>query len=516
MRPFSFFSALLLLTAAAARGQSAPPPATPAVPPAAIPGEPPGLALLRAFYAESIAASDRAVNRRWIVSLLALEKSRVAAGDYDGAERVRRRREEAISLAVNDDGRMTVRLSSMELTKKGSGLAIDESSGVVTVSSAGAFLEWDVSGELIGWYEVRLTHAVAGSGDRTAGVQPVSGPLPADRRGKRNDSDPPAGGWVSFENASSLGGNGTVLRREIVSTGGWNAWRTVSLGKLEVTGRIAGRIAEFKLTAEEAGPDGLMRFRELELVPVPPPGAAENGAAPLTAAREVFEKQFRSQTQATTNRYRDSLSALEQQALRAKDTDAVVRVREEKLRLQHPAKLALGTADETAAQSVPVTLGVGNGFNCQYRGEITLDSTRTSLTKLRPAGAATITWRLPAFSVASGTYRVELRGRVPANGGGTATLAAFGPSNAASGTPLKLTVESLATPEAARRKPEDGAAAPAPAERPVAAGVMVIGKGAETLALTVSSLTHADGWLLDLSAVTLTRATEPAAPKSNP
>jgi hypothetical protein len=499
-----------LLTIAAAPAQTAPASkdqqgTTPA---AATADEPAALTAMRHRFSESLIAADRAVTAQWVASLAALEKVHAAAGNYDRAEKVRLRREEALALSGTDDGRLPVKLGSRELTSKGSGLAIAEGSGTVTISSSGAFLEWDLTGDFRGWYDVRMLHAVDGRADRSAEILPFTGAPADERRAKKNGPDSSAagyGGMVSFQNASGLSRGEVVLRREIVSTGGRNAWRTVSLGRLEVTGRIA----KFRLTAEEAGSKGLMQFRQIELVPTTPPADTGEGIARLAKARETFEKEFRAQSQIATTRYREALNALEEQALRVKDTDALVRVRDEKTRLRSPEKLALGTVDETRSASVPIPLDLGSSFKVQYRGEITLDSTRTSLTKLRPAGSASITWRLPASNVGSGTYTVEIRGRVPIVGGGTATLAAFGASSMPAGAPLKIVVDPVASPGARNKKPAEGLKPPEAEDRTVEpGGSLVIGKGAEILTLTVTSLTHSDGWLMDIAGITLVRTGE--------
>lgn len=511
-----------LFMVAAARAQQAPLPGGTPDPGshAASSSEPPTLAILRRRYSESIAAADRAVTSQWIASLAALEKSRAAAGNYDGAERVRVRREEALSLAGSDDGRIPLRLSSSELTRKGSGLTVDEVGGTVMLRSGEAFLEWDISGDFKGWYEVRLTHGVHGSKDLSGDVQPTSGSLPPDRRSRKAPADNSTrrtGGLVSFQNVSNLKGNEATLRREIVSTGGWNAWRTVSLGKFEISGR--GRIAKFRLTADEARPEGLMHFRNLELVPCAAPVPVTDGAARLAKAREVFEKEIRGIITASsaTTRYAARLAALESEAVKAKDFDAQVRVREEKARLaEAPEKLALATADDPVLETRPITLETTNSFKCQFRGEVRPDSSRTSLTGLRPAGTATITWRLAACNVGSGTYDVAIKGRVPVNGGGLATLAAFGPANAAAGPVLEFKVKPVVSPEGRNKKPEEGTSPPAAENRTEQPGRIVIGKGAETLTLTVTGLVHKDGSLMDIASLTLTRTGSATPAKSAP
>ncbi|HWB05651.1 MAG TPA: hypothetical protein VG796_21710 [Verrucomicrobiales bacterium] len=478
---------------------------------------PPALAALRARYAESIVSADCAAISQWLPALAALEKTRATAEDYEGADAVRRRAEQALAVAGTDDGRIPIRLSSRDIAGKGSGLKVDDSAGIITISSGGAFLDWEVSGEIKGWYEARLTHAVAGRKDRTAEITPFTGPLTQERRNRKSGPDDSGAqsGWISFQNVSNLNRDELVLRREIVSTGGSHEWVTVPLGRLE----IPGRLAKFRLVNDEAGSNPL-RFRSLELVPVPAPATGEDGAARLAKAREVFNREFRIQTQASNNHYRDSLTQQELQARRANDTDTQVRLRDEKERLaKTPEQLALGEAGESGSRNTPIVMDVAPSsasFKFSYRGDITPDSTRTGLTKLRPANSASITWKLAACHVGSGVYSVEIKGRVPLNGGGTATLAATGPGGAAFGKPLNIEVKPVVSSSKPKKAESGSEAAPGPENRTLQAGSVAIGKGAESLTLTVTGLTHSDGWLMDLQQLTLTRTGDAPAAKTTP
>ena len=101
-------------------------------------------------------------------------------------------------------------------------------------------------------------------------------------------------------------------------------------------------------------------------------------------------------------------------------------------------------------------------------------------------------------------------------GGGTATLAAFGVSSSPAGPPLKITVDPVEKADTKSKKPGDGGEPAAARRVELEAGRLVIGKGAETLVLTVTGLTHPDGSLLDLSHLTLTRTGDVPAAKTTP
>lgn len=472
---------------------------------------------LRLRLSESLTVADRAATAQWAASLAELERARAAAGDYEGAQRARTRRERKLETAGTGDGRSPVTLGTKNLTNKGPGLVVGETQGTATFKSSGSFIEWDITGKFDGWYEIRLTHAVAGGSDASREITPVTGPLPADYRARKNDPDyyaPAAGGWVAFQNTSNLGLSKTVLRREIVSTGGWNAWRTVSLGRLQFG---STRLARLRLTGEEVAREGLMHFRHIELVPAgEPPASADTGASKLAVLRESFRKNFRARITGSAAAYRSSLTALEQQASRAKDNDLLFRVREELKRLhQSPELLALSSDEALAAAPTSITLPAGNSFGTTFRGDIVFDNARGAFTKLKPAGEASITWRLSAFNVGSGTYDVALRGEVPVNGGGSASLAAFGESSTPAGEPLRFEIKPVVSPEKRNAKPAATVSAPVPDKRTEEPGKIVIARGAQTLTLTVTGLTHSDGWLMDLAGLTLTRSGK-APEKSSP
>jgi len=504
IRPCSIF--LSLLTAVAS-GQTPPAPAADAAE---------ELPALRARMAESLTVADRAVTARWIAALGELEKSRAAAGDYEGAVRARLRREQAQAAASSEDGRAAVLLPVKTAIGKGPGVHISDDQSAAMIKTSGAFVEWDLPGECNGWYEVRLTHAVNGRHDRSGEISPVAGPIPASFRGRRNDPDyspPRVGGWVAFQNVNTHNRSDSVLRRELVSTGGWNEWRTVALGHIQLP---PARIARLKLTGEEVAPEGLMNFRQLELVPISAPAPA-GGEARLAALRETFKKTFRTQSTGSIATYRTALTALEQQAVRSRDNDLLFRVREELKRLAlEPEQIALSSDEELEAAVAPIELTVGNSFGTSSRGDIVLDPSKAFLTKLRPPGTASITWRLPAFSVRSGTYDVAIKGVVPVSGGGRATLAAFGESSAPAGPPLKFEVKPVVTPEKRSTPLAEGEYAPTAERRTEQPGRVVIGKGALTLTVTVTGLTHPDGWLMDLSSLTLTRLGDVPAEKQKP
>ena len=470
---------------------------------------PPALLAAKARMADSLAVADRTVTSQWLTSLAELEKSRAVAGDYDGALRVRQRREQALLSAGTDDGRSPVVLTVGNNTRKGTGLLVADAA-TAEFRASGASIEWELTGDYRGWYEVLLTHAVMGNKDHSDEITPVVGNLPSSAR-KRTDSSssssstPQAGGVAAFQSISGLGGSSLVLRREIVSTGGWNSYRTVSMGRIQFPSQT--RLGKFRLSAEDVASPGLMHMRQLELVPVAEPAQAKEGEnAELARVKEAFSREFRTRSSVSIAQYRRDLEAMEQRATRSKDIDLLARVQEElRLLTSAPEILAFSSNSEIASAPQNITLPVANSFGCQFRGETVIDSAKKFLTKLRPAGSASVTWRLPVFGVPSGVYQVSIDCRVPVSGGGTATLTPGGTGGALAGKALKVNIKPVATPARRAKKPTSSDEPLTADRRTEQPGEIVIGKNAETLTLTVDSVVHSDGWLMDLSSISLKR-----------
>jgi hypothetical protein len=133
-----------------------------------------------------------------------------------------------------------------------------------------------------------------------------------------------------------------------------------------------------------------------------------------------------------------------------------------------------------------------------------LSNTKDVLGGLRPAGGASVLWKLRAFGVPTGSWDVKIKARVGALGGGTAELQFLGAGGVALGEPVAVEVEPVQTAEEREKNRDDeDAKVPDAESRTIDAGRMTIPKQAETLILRVSGLTHGDGTLFDLKAVEL-------------
>jgi hypothetical protein len=274
---------------------------------------------------------------------------------------------------------------------------------------------------------------------------------------------------------------------------------------------LSGNLAKFRLTAREAYRSGLMNFRSLELVPASAP-LTSTGERDLEAARKTFSNAFRQGTADANKTYRESLQRM---AAAQKDADLLVRIRREMARLEEsPEKLAF-SSDEDDGTGGNIVLRPGSGLNWKLRGEVRLDTgvPNGMFTTLRPAPTASISWRLAAWNVPSGSYSIVIKGRVPLTGGGSAELTAAGPGGV-SDKAVEVKIDPVVPPGEKGRKPEDGSSPPQAEWRTLEPVQVVIPRGSEYLTLTVSKLTHADGSLMDITSLTLTRTGDVPVPKS--
>jgi hypothetical protein len=444
---------------------------------------------LRRRCAAQIAAGDVSLQTRRLAELQELETSRAAAGDYEGAQRVAVVREGVLGeAAARADTRARVLLQAREVTTRGSGLRDDPATGVIFFSKKGATVEWDVRGQFSGWYEVRLRCAVKGS--------------PRTKDGDSGQEEKKAGGVVAFSRVGGLGAAAAPVVHGVEGTGGWNLYETVVIGRMA----LSNGPVRLRLVAEKAASEGLMNLARVELVPVSGPVAVEAAdvlPGALVKAREVFLKSYAERARGATERYRKELAVLEAAFEKAKDREGVARVKQERARVAgepDPGMLSGGDGERVRT----VVMGVGDVLGCSWRGECRLSNTKDVLGGLRPAGGASVLWKLRAFGVPTGSWDVKIKARVGALGGGTAELQFLGAGGVALGEPVAVEVEPVQTAEEREKNRDDeDAKVPDAESRTIDAGRMTIPKQAETLILRVSGLTHGDGTLFDLKAVEL-------------
>lgn len=470
--------------------------------------DPAALTALRLRYQALLQEAEGPPRSRWLTAMEALERQKVMDGDFDAAAALRERRL-ALQKAPGTAGAAQTGIILRAATaKSGSGVDFpDAKKEVGRFRRPGAVMEWELPGQTPGTYQVNLVCGVMGAEDRNALPDPLSDPrVPLPPRTDDNGSEATAGGVVEFRKLTNLKEGGALLRRTVRSTGGWTMMRTLPLGIVE----LDSKIVKFSLRAADAHSDGLMDFQSLELIPL---GRASAGPGPpdpaglktLARLKEVYQKQFADQTKTITAKYLKSLGDLEVVASRSRDNESLALVRQEKKRFER-GSAASSAEGPGKAHVLPVT----EKLYMLIRGEAKLTNQGDYLTRMRPANACEVTWKLAGLGVASGTYTVEVDCRLTPEHGGTAVLATSTPGGAA-GPPLDMLVAApkFSTDQIVTKRKPDGSPGTSTTST-FTVGKLTIPKGAEYLVLRVTSLLVPDGALLDLKSLRLT----PVAPDS--
>ena len=455
------------------------------------------LTALRQRYQTLLTDAEGPARARWLAALEAQEKQRTAAGDFEGASRIRERRLELLPGKTPAARQPVVLLPANVRTATAVDFP-DAKKEVGRFRRTGALMEWELPGQLPGLYQVNLVCGVMGTNDQNDMTDPYQNPaVPLPVRVAGVVADTAAGGVIEFRKITSLKEGGALLRRSVRSTGGWARERTLNLGQVE----LDSKIVKFSLRAVDALPAGLMDFRRIELVPAGAGVAAADagGLRELARLQEVYQKQFAEQTRGLTTKYLKGLGDLEVQAARNRDNDMVALVRQEKQRLAQGEAISTASTPNLFPRILPVT----EKLFMLVKGEARLTSQGDYLTRMRPAIGCEITWKLAGLGVASGTYTVEVECRLTPDHGGTAVLSAATPG----GSPGPALEVKIADPDfapeaiVAKRKP-DGTPGTSKLST-FTAGQITIPRGSEFLKLQVTSLLVPDGALCDLKSLRL-------------
>ena len=413
--------------------------------------------------------------------LQALESSRAAAGDTDGAARARQQRTEWACQGKAVDGRRIITLNPQKTSRAAAGvksLPLAEGPGAIEVITGRAALEWESPAEP-GWYDVRITHRVAGFKDYSAEESP--GPFT-----KREDSsDPPsAGGYLRISAICSLGAKTFTTGRSLVSTGG--NWRTVSMGSIQ----LEGKSVVIRMEALEAGTRTLADVRLIELIPV----AGPTGDAALTAFRALkqkYEENAALSARPVNEIYRKELQRIESEARKTGDTLLIAKTVAERDALD-------GKPHPDGSYSRPFALGFEPSLDFEAR------DARPSQAKDYLLGfktGALVRWKVKNLGIPPGKYNVQLKCRVQLNGGGIATLTCDG-----GGAPSRVKVDPIIV--AGEKRSRDSSVEPGPDTRTISDFTLTIPPEATTLTLEVIQLSHTGGSLFDFRKILLIRTDE--------
>ncbi|MEZ5305108.1 MAG: hypothetical protein R3F11_31365 [Verrucomicrobiales bacterium] len=284
-------------------------------PPAPDPNNP---AELKKEYQRRIAEVSDAAKAAYTAKLVELEKQRVAARDYRGAERVKAEIEKVAGAPLDPTGEVQeqiITLAAADATVRNS-IAKDTKLGVLHRWKETGQAEWDIRRLEPGPYEVRVTYAATSDGDddfdRFGGFRP-----------RRTNSSK----FLLIEHTSLSGGVENKIEGRISDTGGWDKFRTESIGTLT----FARTSATLRLEAANVAETYLMVLKKIELIPQAKLAA---GGEPekLAKLREWNRSQITAAAAPITEAYIGRLNALGSKYQTKGDLDSTLAIKAEKER----------------------------------------------------------------------------------------------------------------------------------------------------------------------------------------
>lgn len=210
----------------------------------------------RMFELRSL-TNARTLTEQYANALAGIVRDAAAEGDYDQALAAQRRREQLVELYSKslDDTALTnvILLKPADARVNGAVTYDRNQNALVSWKTAGSIASWDVTRITPGTYDVTLTYATADIGD-VGRLNPFA-VLP----------DLTTGGEFEFYEDSSLAGAEQNHRTgQIISTGGWTNWKSLTLPAIQIT-RTSARFA-LKIT-KARGSGGVMNLRGVRLSP---------------------------------------------------------------------------------------------------------------------------------------------------------------------------------------------------------------------------------------------------------
>lgn len=245
-------------------------------PPAPGPGE---LSQLRQQARQQTITASATLTEQYIKALAALEQEAAASGDYERALQAQQRRgtlAQIQSLATLANG-IVLKPSQARLVG-----AVSHDSASDTLGpwrSASNSATWDVTKITPGVYEVIVTYAVAPFGTPSGRNTP--------------GFDARTGGEFEFFEVSNLAGASQNRRTSVVTnTGGWNNFKTATLGTFQLTRTTAS----FCLRITRANGDGgVMHVKDVRLNPAvaSPTLTQDTPSDPVNTLHEVYQLKLK-------------------------------------------------------------------------------------------------------------------------------------------------------------------------------------------------------------------------------
>ena len=313
----------ILMAVTAVCAQQPPPAATPAVP-----AEPVELGNLRQAYITKALTAGRTLTDQFLVALSGLEHNLGAAGDYEQALLVQKRRLELAETykTVMGDAATTNTIILKPIDARLVGAITYDKSGVLEGwKTSGSTATWDVPRIIPGMYDVTITYAA----ESATGV--VTG----------NDYD-------FFEDSSLAGAAANARSFQLPTTASITTYATVSLAPLS----LQRTNARFTLRAARVrGAGSLMNLKEIRITPakaVAETNAAGTPAINLETLRQNYIAKIKATAKPLVDNYVVALKKLGADLTAKQDADAAAAAETESSRvtswLANPVPLANQTA----------------------------------------------------------------------------------------------------------------------------------------------------------------------------
>jgi hypothetical protein len=212
-------------------------------------GQQSDLGKLRDEHEKAVAASTKMLDDTYRLTLQRLERRCAENGDYEGAMSAKERADaiEKPTGAAAPIAPIAYSLTANQARTQG-GVNYDRARDFIEFRKTGAAAIWELLPVEPGSYEAFIIYS--------AGV-PVHDPT-------GRSLGEPCGGIFAWSEVTNLGTRALPIEKSVVTTGSWENFVRVSLGRHE----FKSRSATLRVEALAAAPGGLMRLRRIEIAPL--------------------------------------------------------------------------------------------------------------------------------------------------------------------------------------------------------------------------------------------------------
>ena len=373
---------------------------------------PPELQSLQNAYKKKVAEVAAPAAETFATDLKKIASSQAATGNYKEAAATKFKADSTLafldSLKVSSSSSVVLPLAGA--THIGQVSYSAETNTLGRFSTENARASWELRQIIPGTYDVSLTFSV----NHKVEVNPEDSSETED-----------AGGTFQIREDTKLqrvNSGANSITHEVVSTGGWDAFRTEIIGSIT----LASTPATIVLEALKPEPQGLMQLLEIRLIPQRDRASertpVSSSAEKLASLKRDHEARMIPILSPITTDHIAEITSIKNAAAAAGADNAITKADE--LLLGYETSIS---SEKTSAQRhshPPITLNAVDDLKVQLAGTTTPDSSRDYLTKLGPAGEGAVTWRLPPGRPGTQFYEASIRQRRTKSSGGRLILTA--------------------------------------------------------------------------------------------